>query len=97
MNNNNNIISRLLEVAGFKIVNEVKTDTPLEQLMLQGNKLLRVEEVPMEETCMGDYEMLIPVAHFHQVCFCFLFGNFSIKSKSMLQSSWIEISDIRAI
>ena len=55
-------------MAGFKIVNEVKTDTPLEQLMLQGNKSLRIEEIAMEETCMGDDEMLIPVAHFHQVC-----------------------------
>lgn len=39
----------------------------LESLMLQGNKSLRIEEIPQDETCLSESEMLIPVAHFHQV------------------------------
>lgn len=60
-------LCRLLEVSGYKIVGVIPNDTPIENIMLQGNKNLRIEEVPMNETCLSESEMLVPVAHFHTV------------------------------
>lgn len=58
---------RLLEVSGYKITNVVANRTALDTIMLSGTKSLRIEEIPMDEMNLSESEMVIPVAHFHQV------------------------------
>ncbi|XP_067928164.1 ubiquitin carboxyl-terminal hydrolase 7-like isoform X2 [Watersipora subatra] len=57
---------RLLEVASSRIQYIYSDDAPIDSIMMSGNKYLRLEEIPLEETSLSDSEMLVPVAHFHQ-------------------------------
>jgi len=49
-------------------VSIVSPETSIESLVLQGNKSLRIEEIPVKEVSLSENEMLVTVAHFHQVC-----------------------------
>ena len=63
-------VCRLVELSSCKIHSVHAPMTQLELLSsISGNKIFRVEEIPQDQLRSESDELLIPVAHFHKVCF----------------------------
>ncbi|KAK3717321.1 hypothetical protein QZH41_011551 [Actinostola sp. cb2023] len=58
---------RLLEIISAKVFNTIAHDTPLEDIVNQGQRSFRIEEIPTDEMNLKTNEILVGVAHFSKV------------------------------
>ncbi|XP_031555902.1 ubiquitin carboxyl-terminal hydrolase 7-like, partial [Actinia tenebrosa] len=57
---------RLLEIISAKVFNTISHDTPLDDIVNQGQRSFRIEEIPRDEMNLKNNEILIGVAHFNK-------------------------------
>lgn len=72
---------RIVEVNCNKLVPGPKEDVLLDTLNLTSTKTYRIEEIPKEEACLQDDEMLVPCAHYHKEVFSTFGTPFYVKIK----------------
>ncbi|KXJ26613.1 Ubiquitin carboxyl-terminal hydrolase 7 [Exaiptasia diaphana] len=57
---------RLLEIISAKVFNTIAHDTPLEEIVNQGQRSFRIEEIPKDQRSLKTNEILVGVAHFNK-------------------------------
>jgi len=75
---------RLLEILSHKVFNLLQPEDKIESLFSQnaaGNKIYRLEEIPVDELELDEGEILVPVAHFFKEIYTTFGSPFLIKIK----------------